>query len=101
MHVIVSWTEFIPWKAVRGKIKNLWSTFLGRQAGQPGRDWFSGEASRRRVKDQEHFDYLISTYLPKHGGLFWKEGFEPPPRHPVLDDNRYKDGDPPASACGY
>jgi len=23
---------------------------------------------------ENHFDYLMNTYLPRHGGAFWKEG---------------------------
>jgi hypothetical protein len=28
--------------------------------------WFVESASRKRVKDKEHFDHLVNTYLPSH-----------------------------------
>ncbi len=38
------------------------------------RKWLSKGGNERHVKNQEHFDYLISTYLPSHGGWKWEEG---------------------------
>jgi len=34
------------------------------------RTWLSEGASRKQVKDQAHFDYLINEYVPLHRG--WK-----------------------------
>ncbi len=73
LHVIVSWRTRDLWKAVRGKIKNLLSLMLSRRSGQIGRPWFSEEASRKRVRDRRHFDYLMNVYLPRHSGLKWFE----------------------------
>jgi hypothetical protein len=58
---------------VRGRIKNLLSLDLSRHAGIMGRPWFAEEASRKRVRDLGHLDYLPGEYLPKHGGVQWYE----------------------------
>ncbi len=68
VHVLVSWKEFRPWEKVRLSIKSSLTRCLNRKL-KP-RTWFAENASRKRVKDQRHFDYLVATYLPKHGG--WK-----------------------------
>jgi hypothetical protein len=39
--------------------------------GEPLR--FSEGASRRHVKDRDHFEFLVKTYLPKHRGVAWFE----------------------------
>ena len=39
-----------------------------------GRTWFSDSPSRKRVRDHEHFDYLVLSYLPSHDGLSWVNG---------------------------
>ena len=33
----------------------------------------SKEASRKRVRDRKHFDYLMNEYVPKHSGAKWFE----------------------------
>jgi hypothetical protein len=81
VHVLVSWSEYVSWQKVRDKLKNLMSLQLGRQFSAPGRRWFSGGASRKRVRDRRHFEYLMNQYLPRHRGLNWKEG-EPLPWAP-------------------
>ena len=35
------------------------------------REWFVEGGSRKRVKDRAHFDYLVTTYLPRHRGWKW------------------------------
>ncbi len=37
------------------------------------RPWFSKGGSRKQVADQEHFDYLVHVYLPRHTGRKWQE----------------------------
>lgn len=74
LHVLVSWSdEGLEFQKVRGRIKNLVSLDLSQRAGVTGRPWFAGEASRRRVRTREHFEYLLQQYLPKHGGVQWYE----------------------------
>ncbi|TWU00165.1 hypothetical protein Pla108_11100 [Botrimarina colliarenosi] len=84
-HLLVSWRDDTRSSVVGGKIKNLISRELNLGLATK-RKWLSRGASRKRVKDQRHFDHLLETYLPKHRGLFWKEGLPPLP--------------PPASAGG-
>jgi hypothetical protein len=75
LHVLVSWLdEGVGFAKVRGRIKNMLSLDLSRRAGVTGRPWFAGDASRRRVRDEGHFRYLMAEYLPKHGGVQWYEG---------------------------
>ena len=74
IHIIVSWNDETEWRYVRNKITNLLSLFLGRYTGEAGRRWFTAKPSRKRVRDHDHLGYLINTYLPNHGRLFWKEG---------------------------
>ena len=78
VHVVLSWWTFIPWNQVMEKLKNLLSLFLGRATGQSGRRWFVVKGSRKRVKDREHLEHLLKTYLPSYRGLFWREGMELP-----------------------
>jgi hypothetical protein len=73
-HFLISQADFMDWKAVRDKLKNLLSLFPGRATNRPGRKWFVADGSRKRVADQQHFDYLVQTYLPNQRGVFWKEG---------------------------
>ncbi len=75
LHLLVRWhDDGVGFTKVRGRIKNLLSLGLSRRAGVTGRPWFSQEASRRRVRDDGHFQYLMGEYLPKHGGVQWYEG---------------------------
>jgi len=82
LHLLVSWSTFQPWKQVRSKLKNLMSWALSKEFQAKGRNWFVRCASRKRVKDQRHFDYLMSVYLPNHPGLSWSEGDLPPETPP-------------------
>ena len=79
IHVLISWKTFTPWQDVRDKLANLLSGFLGRHAGETGRRWLTRKPSRKRVRDRKHYDYLVNVYLPKHSGLFWREGEQRPP----------------------
>lgn len=74
-NVLVSWLDAaLAFERVRGRIKNLLSLDLSRQAGTTGRPWFAGEASRRRVTEDTHLRHLLDEYLPKHRGVQWFEG---------------------------
>ena len=77
-HFLVSWKEFTPWNEVSDKLKNLLSLFLGRLANENGRRWFSAQQSRKRGTTQQHFDFLVTRYLPDQRGLSWTEGDELP-----------------------
>lgn len=79
MHCLISWRGEDDWRDVSTRLKNLASTMLGRVLGEKGRNWFTRGSSRKRVRDREHFDHLMRTYLPSHRGLCWREGDPPPP----------------------
>ena len=72
IHVLVRWHEDErPFEKLRGGIRQSISRRLSRDFGR--RQWLSEGGSRRRVVHQEHLDYLICTYLPRHGGWKWSE----------------------------
>ena len=81
LHVLVGWEDGRGYAKVRGRIKNLLALHLSRLAGKTGRPWFVKESSRKRVKDEGHFEYLLMTYLPKHLGWQWyrRRGWVEPP----------------------
>jgi REP element-mobilizing transposase RayT len=64
IHVLVSWKGRREWKSIRASIRTALSRMLNEKFGN--RDWFTDGSSRKRVRDHEHFDYLILEYLPKH-----------------------------------
>jgi len=74
VHILVSWETDATWGAVRAKFKNIIALELSKRHGQEGRHWLSDGGSRKRVKDRRHFDYLVTTYLPKHRGEQWYQG---------------------------
>lgn len=69
LHVLVSWEMDRTWQIVRKQIRGNLTRRLNEAFKR--QDWFSKSPSRKQVKDQEHFDYLVSSYLPKHSGLKW------------------------------
>jgi hypothetical protein len=72
IHVLVSWhDEERPFEKTRGSIRQSLSRRLGKEFGQ--RQWLSEGGSRRRVMNQDHYDYLVCTYLPDHSGWKWSE----------------------------
>jgi REP element-mobilizing transposase RayT len=73
LHLLVSWRGQARWQDVRGKIRNILSLELSKHKGVKGRPWFSHGASRKRVHNREHFDYLVHQYLRKHSGVKWFE----------------------------
>ena len=81
VHALVGWIDGRGYANVRGRIKNLLSLHLSRLAGTTGSPWFVKESSRKHVKDEDHFEYLVNTYLPKHLGWQWyqRRGWVEPP----------------------
>jgi len=71
VHILVSWKDDRPFEKLRASIRQSISRRLGRDDGR--RTWLSEGGSRRKVSSQEHFDYLVTTYLPNHGGWKWSE----------------------------
>ncbi len=76
VHVLASWPDERPWLKIRSTLKSSLTRRLNRDVERRDK-WFVENASRKQVKDDEHFDHLVSTYLPSHGGWKWREGGEP------------------------
>jgi hypothetical protein len=68
-HALVSWKTERKWETVRAKLRESLTRRLNQEIRRA--EWFSKSPSRKRVKDQRHFDYLVITYLPRHSGLKW------------------------------
>jgi len=73
VHLLVSWCEFQPWEQVRAKLKNVMAWALCKEFQKSERKWFVRGGSRKQIKQQQHFDYLMNVYLPRHRGLSWRE----------------------------
>jgi len=70
-HVLVSWRDDRMWQTFRSGIKSSITRALNQKFKR--RRWLEEGASRRKVNNQEHYDYLIVTYLPEHRGWKWSE----------------------------
>ena len=77
VHVLVGWTKQTTWQKVQAGLRQSLSRDLNK--GFRRRTWFAEGGSHKRVRDREHFDYLITRYLPSHRGLQW---FRQPRRKP-------------------
>jgi REP element-mobilizing transposase RayT len=71
VHILVSWRSDKPWEKVRAGLRQSCTRRLNREFGR--REWLVEGASRKRVKNRSHFDYLVKTYLPNHTGWKWRE----------------------------
>ena len=69
LHVLVSWRDDTPWKKRRNSLKKAITIKL--KGSRDRKTWLSEGSSRKQVGDQEHYDYLMTTYLPRHRGLKW------------------------------
>lgn len=78
VHILVSWKNESAMPEVFKRLINLMSWALGQKVVVKRKHWFSKFGSRQQVKDRGHFDHLMGVYLPKHGGLVWREGDDPP-----------------------
>ena len=70
-HVLVSWKKNRKWQVVRAKLGESMTRRLNLDIKR--RQWFAKSPSRKRVENQEHFDYLTQIYLPNHRGWKWRE----------------------------
>jgi len=77
VHVLASWGgQETQWSHVAHTFKRILGMKLSKAHATTGRRWFSRGGSRKRVRDREHFDHLVSSYLPKHrlqGAQCWFE----------------------------
>jgi REP element-mobilizing transposase RayT len=71
VHVLVSWRSEKNWQKVRVGLRQSYTRRLNRDFER--REWFVDGASRKRVKDRAHYDYLVETYLPAHSGWKWSK----------------------------
>jgi REP element-mobilizing transposase RayT len=71
VHLLVSWKDERPFEKLRAGIRQSLSRRLSKEFEK--RTWLSEGGSRRRISNQEHYDYLVATYLPRHGGWKWCE----------------------------
>jgi hypothetical protein len=72
IHILVSWQDDQrPFEKLRASIRQSLSRRMGRDFGP--REWLNEGGSRNRVSNQVHYDYLVCTYLPRHGGWKWSE----------------------------
>ena len=69
LHGLVSWRDERSWDRLRNGIRSSLTRRLNREFEK--RSWFVEGASRKRVVERQHYDYLIDTYLPDHPGLKW------------------------------
>lgn len=70
VHVLVSWGDERGWKRMHGSIRQSICRRLMRYERRP---WLVKCGSRKRVHTREHFQHLVTTYLPKHRGRQWFE----------------------------
>lgn len=71
IHVLLSWNTEAVWQSVRSSVRSSLTRRLNREIQR--RTWFAKQPSRKRVRDQQHFEHLIRSYLPRHRGLNWCE----------------------------
>ncbi|MEM9914862.1 MAG: hypothetical protein AAF911_07875 [Planctomycetota bacterium] len=68
-HILLSWQRYTPWLDVRRGLKSTITRQLN--ANYHPKKWLAAAGSRKRVTDRQHFDHLITTYLPSHRGEVW------------------------------
>ncbi len=69
VHVLLGWRDGRAWLRMRSTVKGSISRSLNQEFGKS--QWLSEGGSRKQVRDREHFDYLVSVYMPKHRGWKW------------------------------
>ena len=79
IHALVSWKgNSLRSEMVRDTMKRILGWMLAKHTEQAGRKWFSRKGSRKPVRDRQHLEHLMQTYLPDHakgrrGGSGWCE----------------------------
>jgi hypothetical protein len=69
VHVLLSWRDGRKAEKVRALLKGSMTRSMNTAFGR--QNWFVEGGSLKRVRDRDHFDYLVSKYLPRHTGLKW------------------------------
>ena len=75
LHALVSWPDDRLWLKIRTGLKSSLTRRLNRNVQRRDK-WFVENASRKQVKDDDHFDHLQNSYLPSHRSWKWREGGE-------------------------
>ena len=68
IHTLVSWRSELKSLQVAARLKQRQGRALSVLLNRPG-PWFSRGRSRKRVRNREHFDRLMKSYLPNHGRI--------------------------------
>lgn len=55
-------------EAFTTRLKQKMGQAVAKVNGTSGRQWFSRGWDLTRIRDREHFDYMVSKYLPRHAG---------------------------------
>ncbi len=71
LHLLTSWHDEKTWQQKRNSYKRAITITL--QSEFAKRTWLSEGSSRKCVEDHEHFEYLMTRYLPRHRGWKWSE----------------------------
>jgi len=72
IHMLVSWSCERTWEQNRTSLKRALTLSLKSRFGD--RPWLCEGASRKQVRERDHFEYLVKRYLPSHRGWKWCEG---------------------------
>jgi REP element-mobilizing transposase RayT len=70
IHVVVSWKGDRSFTGIRSSIRYAMTRALNQRFAR--RTWFSDQPSRKRVRNREHFNQLVTDYLPRHP-IHWVE----------------------------
>jgi REP element-mobilizing transposase RayT len=71
IHLLMSWADERTTARLSEGIKKSLTLRLEKEAAK--RKWLAKGGSKRRVKDETHFNHLKSAYLPSHRGWKWDE----------------------------
>lgn len=69
IHALIQWRDERDWQPIRTSIKRAITIRLKRDF--ESRPRLSRNASRKRITEQSHYNYLFTRYLPSHRGVFW------------------------------
>ncbi|BBO36513.1 hypothetical protein [Lacipirellula parvula] len=71
LHLLLSWRDERTFELLRRGVRESISRRLNAHLRHR---WLEQGGSRKQVREQSHFNYLMATYLPKHHGWKWREG---------------------------